>query len=721
MTAPNDQAETIAAETFFDLNDGRIVTRGAPGWLHDVVADVMSKVVREPAEQLAGQLLRLLDADDHRAAASLVVKSFETGLDGPPHAPLLAQLRRIKVDSLPDREVAAFRRARSLLAAVADDYETAGTDAEALLASPDVTTNDRTWLRLTVATAALKRGAVESSFAAFREIAESGESDARSRAWAYRNMSVIVPLKDERCEQYSRRSSDFFLMDGDKRQAAASLIRAMRSRLSHRPMGAAEVLNDPIEWFAGDGVQDQYLRGGILQNRARAAWLLKNYAQAFNDAVASANVLRGLAGAENDLAMSLLIAVDSGARIGAPAEVLVKEHDDLMKANHGEEHALRHRLIAQLQTFDIHAIKQAQASEDVQRRPTLRAIVGMAEAQSNTLSHVERLQVLETALSDAGGGGDEGIESAVIQAIGDELLKAGNLEGALVRYREVLQREPLNLEARQNYAFILQKLNRDEEGIRFVEDQQKLWGERPAMTFTLARFLLSAGQVDRATNLFARLAVAPNTPEAIRSVASTWRDKALAAGGRILTEPPPVAAFYSRANLESELKRFAEMIKRSKRMTFWRKGDNSKHRWIERPEAHAKHLLFSFLDGAFRTGLKQFEEIGSGAGRIDLYLELAGGLSAIIELKMLGAPYSSTYALQGEDQITHYMDNRDCHLGYLMVFDARVLTWGQLPGEPVGSNSVVRIFVDVRPDIPSKPKKSGPKPKKNKKTKKATR
>ena len=84
----------------------------------------------------------------------------------------------------------------------------------------------------------------------------------------------------------------------------------------------------------------------------------------------------------------------------------------------------------------------------------------------------------------------------------------------------------------------------------------------------------------------------------------------------------------------------------------------------------------------------------------------------VIELKMLGAPsYSSTYALQGEDQITHYMDNRMCHLGYLVLFDARSLTWGRLPEEASAGNTIVRIFVDVRPDIPSKPKKT-PRPSK---------
>jgi hypothetical protein len=141
-------------------------------------------------------------------------------------------------------------------------------------------------------------------------------------------------------------------------------------------------------------------------------------------------------------------------------------------------------------------------------------------------------------------------------------------------------------------------------------------------------------------------------------------------------------------------------------MTFWRRAAESGrgHHWIEKPESHAKHLLSTFLAGAFDTGLKQFEEIATGAGRIDLFLELAGGVSAIVELKMVGAPYSSTYALQGEGQIAHYMDNRDCHLGYLVAFDARTQTWGELPLEDAGANTIIRIFIDVRPDVPSKPK-----------------
>ena len=60
-----------------------------------------------------------------------------------------------------------------------------------------------------------------------------------------------------------------------------------------------------------------------------------------------------------------------------------------------------------------------------------------------------------------------------------------------------------------------------------------------------------------------------------------------------------------------------------------------------------------------------------------LYIRLIGGLSIVMELKMAGFRYSSPYAASGEDQIIHYMDNRQTHLGYLVVFDARLEMHGE--------------------------------------------
>ncbi len=294
MAHQDEQLEPFQGEAFLDLEDGRVISRGGPGWVHQIVAHAMSVAVREPGERLSAQLLQLLDDDNNRAAAALVASSIEAGAAATPNALLLVQLRRIETSSLPESDAAAFLRARCILATVGNDYGLAGADAQALLDNPHVVATDRTWLRLTVATAGLRRGAIESSFAVFREIAESDSNDAESRAWAYRNMSVIVPFNDERCEQYSRRSADFFLICGNKLQAAASLVRAMRARLDHKPLAAAELLDEPIEWFSGEGLHDRYIRGGMLQNRARAAWVLKRYDRACYRAARPAG-LRGAA------------------------------------------------------------------------------------------------------------------------------------------------------------------------------------------------------------------------------------------------------------------------------------------------------------------------------------------------------------------------------------------------------------------------------------------
>jgi hypothetical protein len=67
---------------------------------------------------------------------------------------------------------------------------------------------------------------------------------------------------------------------------------------------------------------------------------------------------------------------------------------------------------------------------------------------------------------------------------------------------------------------------------------------------------------------------------------------------------------------------------------------------------------------------------------------------------MCGFGYASSYAAAGEDQIIHYMDNRQTHLGYLVVFDSRLDKFGEaLLSENSGPHTVIEIFIDVRPRI----------------------
>jgi hypothetical protein len=56
------------------------------------------------------------------------------------------------------------------------------------------------------------------------------------------------------------------------------------------------------------------------------------------------------------------------------------------------------------------------------------------------------------------------------------------------------------------------------------------------------------------------------------------------------------------------------------------------------------------------------------------------------------------------------MDNRSVHLGYLVVLDGRLKKYGEalLQDGAVGANTIVEVFVDVRPRV-SERKKSATK------------
>jgi hypothetical protein len=184
--------------------------------------------------------------------------------------------------------------------------------------------------------------------------------------------------------------------------------------------------------------------------------------------------------------------------------------------------------------------------------------------------------------------------------------------------------------------------------------------------------------------------------------ANELRERALELGGTILPpEPPkPAAGAVTRDEFGTALDGFARFVAAEKRMGFWDKPSDGDYQWIPRPEKRAQDLLHTALKARFEDRIEVFEEIGTGAGRLDLYVKLEGGLSIVVELKMCGFGYSSNYAAAGEEQINHYMDNRKTHLGYLVVFDARLDKLGQrLLSDARGPHTIIEKLIDVTPRV----------------------
>ena len=135
-------------------------------------------------------------------------------------------------------------------------------------------------------------------------------------------------------------------------------------------------------------------------------------------------------------------------------------------------------------------------------------------------------------------------------------------------------------------------------------------------------------------------------------------------------------------------------------MTFWQ-SELKDHKWISRPEQHAKSLLLTFLLTTYKNTALIFDEIIAGAGLIDIFIALSNDEKAVIELKMCGLSYSLNYAREGIDQIHHYIENRNARAGYLLVFDGRKRDFGKdIPSDvTIHGSRIISKIVDVRPIV----------------------
>lgn len=153
-------------------------------------------------------------------------------------------------------------------------------------------------------------------------------------------------------------------------------------------------------------------------------------------------------------------------------------------------------------------------------------------------------------------------------------------------------------------------------------------------------------------------------------------------------------------SIDECLKDYAGYMKTERRMSFWRLEQKG-HKWVSRPEQHAKNLLLTFLAGRLGNSALMLEEIRAGAGRVDVFIDFLNGERAVIELKMCGNGYSLNYAQEGLKQIHHYMDNKNAKMGFLLIFDARVKDFGKnIPANEITEQTrIISTAIDVRPSV----------------------
>jgi tetratricopeptide (TPR) repeat protein len=655
-----------------------------------------------------------LVADGKHTEAVLSLKRFiKEGAFGRPGERFLQSLLAIDVAQLSSDDRRLVRNARTEVAHGLKRFDIMGAEADAMLSEYGsvLDPGERATLRMAVALRASHRGNKETAIAIWRSLLkEPSDLTAEGRGWAWRNISKDLSVDDPEAKTANKHSADAFLEAGNKDEAGRSLMGLVNILMKEDPAAAVTTLNEIIELIDKEGLANRYVRAAAFHARANRLAALHAHEDAYRDAAEAVALYRGLIGAETEFVSSLHLAAIEARHVGAIDDSIAFE----VEANKLTDEAglahfqLSRRVVALSRDFDATTAGELLRDAEAAGNAEIVASVQVFQATLDpALSDSERLEMLEATL---GRLRDEKHGRAMMQpvqlAIGQQLVRMGHPDRAVKCFRDILTNNPLDQSARQFLVDCLWQTGQWDEAAKFLRRQLDLAGNMPGLLFAYGKSLFNAGDLSGAVTALTESLKLVGSNADLKKAATDLRDQALDLGGTIRparTEPPkdePV----TREEFEAALSEFGKFISGIKRMEFWDSKDND-YEWIPSPERQAQNFLHIYLKARFQDRVDVFEELGAGAGRIDLYVRLIGGLSIVVELKMCGFRYSSSYAAAGEDQILHYMDNRHTHLGYLVVFDARLDKYGEkLLSGTTALHTVIEVLVDVRPRVGRKKK-----------------
>ncbi len=698
-----------------DLKTGNVV--GAHGALHplapaedDIGRRVFAAIaggLSKLADELADEIDNRLAGGDNDGAAAEVKRGLDRGLFGLRlTGRLLDALMRIDVSGLSPAGRRNVRDGRLVTAQQLQRFDVAGLEADFILSEDTgtLTPQQIAALKMTSALGALRRGHRETALLTWRGLLnEPSHLDAEGRGWAWRNISSVLPNDDPEALRTAQCSSDAFLEAGDKAEAGKSLMRVANILMHTEPGKAVKKLDEMVAVLDKEGLLDRRIRGAALQARANRLAKLHRHKDAFRDAVEAVEMRRGLLGAEAEFISSLHLAALEARQVGetAKADGFEAEAEKLTEELKIPHFQLAERVTALLKAFDAKQaedlLRDAEAAGNLEIIASVSVLQATMDKSLTDMQQLERLEGTYTRLNVAHAS--EPLLHPVSLAMAKQLMAMGELQRAVEWLRRILARDPFDTTASADLVNTLWKMNKWGEAAILIKRQLDLRGEHPVMLYAYGKSLFESGDVSGAVSALTK-SLASAQDENLKKNVVELRELALQSGGSVVPpDPAPATGPVTRDEFEAALEEFRTFVSARKRMDFWQQGEKD-YEWIASPERQAQNFLHIYLQARFGDRVEIFEELGAGAGRIDLYVRLIGGLSIVIELKMAGFRYSSPYAASGKDQIIHYMDNRHTHLGYLVVFDARLDMHGEklLSGLP-GQHTVIEILVDVRPRV----------------------
>lgn len=659
----------------------------------------------DPArDRMIERVIGLVEDDNHEQAARFVTEDDEAwmALQARNDA-LLDALLMVNTEQLSDDTFRTFVSKRAALACDLRRFVKAEPDIRLILAEQD-RAESTVWQfrwRGALAEVALQKGYREVALHQFQALDDEMDPSIPpgDQAYVCGRIANILPKDDRDGAFFATRAKDLHLMAGDRLRAVQFQIeRAIRLQ-NHDPRESLDLLNESLCWITEDGLLAREARARIY-HLVSVLLLEHQQLEDAREAAARANQeLRRLVGHEDKLISTLEIQAEIESRLHnrevaeqlrEEAKLLLEDFDNPWLRT---REALRQALLGPNEQATALLANVSFDPDDAEQQFWRHLVLAQtADDLEGTLTHAAN--ALKMAANCVAGQDSQHLAYSIM---GERLSQYQKPARAIEHFSKALEFSPWSTHARERLINLLWDEERWSEAASFLRKEVARLGHLPGLSYALGRSLLEAGEHREAANYLGRAVQSGSTNTAM---VKDLLLRAIAEGATPPTFSEEVPREATLDDLRIQLAKFSAGVADRQRMSFWIRGSSSRRAWRSCPEDHGKQLLIAWLAASLGDRVEILEESPAGAGRIDLYLRLGTRLRVVVELKMCGGgSYTTTYAFEGLEQVSHYMEAKNTSIGFLVVFDGRTRDFGKgwQEIETIGNNTINVVTVDVRP------------------------
>lgn len=520
-------------------------------------------------------------------------------------------------------------------------------------------------------------------------------------AWAYQGLSIIAVTDLDRIK-YAQNAADFHFQSGNKIEAIKNLIEISNFKGNIEPSEAIIILDRCIALYEEKSLVDRELLASLIHKKSSYLYKIKQIKDALALAERACDLRRGLIGNEIELCSSLSLA-EILADLDEQKDKVDKyrsEYEILKVKIKDKNFNLREKISLLIKNSEFLDDELLAVVLDSNDKDLIISIL-LYQSTNKELSLDDAMTLLDKCRVYAEEEKSNDILDVIYFSIAEKYRIEGLYDEAYTFYNKSLQVNQFNQSSGQNCIAMLFQEKKWQQAQFFLKERIEIIGELPNVCFAYGRALFEDKQYGKALKYFNK---------SDKNISKLAEYKSMCIDNLDDSE-------LVRTNMEDNkkreltvndffdiLKEFSRTISASSRMFFWEKADDKKtYKWTTKPEEKSKQLLINFLTGKLGFDSTEIiQECKAGAGYIDLYIILPGGLKVVVELKMCGGSgYSSGYALSGESQIIHYQQNKSTKLGFLVVFDGRLRDYGKNFKEiqNVDGHTIYTVAIDMRPII----------------------